>query len=72
MIKIDKNIEKPRHAYNKYPFADMQIGDSFAVNRVDYSGINAFRNSTYIAGRRLGVKFSTLKTESGYRCWRIE
>lgn len=74
-MKIDKNIpisKKNKGKEKKYTFGEMEIGDSFTINRSEqlsvYSCLNYFNkinNTTF--------KIKTGKDESGQlRCWRIE
>ena len=57
-------------ANNKYPFRAMNVGDSFAVpSEID---IHNLRYAAAYFGKRNDRKYSTRKTASGYRCWRIE
>jgi hypothetical protein len=53
----------------KYPFATMEVGDSFTCGVEDY---NSVRVGCHIHGKKYGKKFSTRRTPSGgLRCWRI-
>lgn len=52
----------------KYPFGDMQIGDSFAVNG-DIRTRLVSAASRY--GARNNKKFSIRKDGDAFRCWRI-
>lgn len=68
MYKIEKNIPYPvRGLKTKYPFAQMEIGDSFVAT--------AHRNSVAVAairyGKKTGARF-TVSTHGGVvRCWRV-
>jgi hypothetical protein len=72
MIAVEKNIPMPppgKPPGNKrYPWSEMNVGDSFAVPAS--ISIDAFRrNHRTRAGRRFKVR----KTPDGtYRCWRVE
>ncbi len=66
-MKLDKNIPIPK----KYPFAEMQVGDSFVIA----DGVK--RTTVSVAsiryGKATGKKFTTRKVLEGvYRCWRTE
>jgi hypothetical protein len=66
-MKIDKGIPIP----NRWPFAEMKPGDSFAIPE----GFQ--RQSVAVAAMRYGkkhkMKFSTRKMpDNTYRCWRTE
>lgn len=64
-ISIDKSIPFPRRALKSvYPFAEMEIGDSFFV---DEQG----SVSTKTAEDRLGFKFKTRRINGGCRVWRV-
>lgn len=66
-MKVDKNVPLP----SKWPFKDMQVGDSFAVPE----GVG--RTTVSIAalryGRKHGGKFTVrLMPDRSFRCWRVE
>lgn len=75
---IEKNVPIPENAGHKgnhspYPFAGMEIGDSFFVpcekgrdHRVSAAAAN------YARRKHAGKKFSTRRTSTGVRCWRIQ
>lgn len=62
---IDKGVPLPR----RYPFADMQVGDSFLVPE----GVK--RSNVSVAAKRYGDRhgaaFTVRKVPEGLRCWRI-
>jgi len=64
--KIEKKIPLPR----KYPFDEMEVGDSFELPT------NWKRTTVAVAalryGKVTGTKFSIRKTPEGFRCWRIK
>lgn len=64
---IEKNIPLPM----KYPFAQMDVNDSFAVPAsVNRSTVNV---SAMRFGRKHGMKFTVRQMPDGtLRCWRIE
>ena len=77
MIKIDKDIpiaaHPPKTKVSKYPWPDMEVGDSFflpGIKTADFSG------AAHSAGLRTGKKFSLRSvTEDGVegaRCWRVK
>ena len=66
--KIDKRVPLPLARLGKYPWREMQVGDSFLVEREDQRAMGA-KAST--AGRRLGRKFATRVVEGGIRVWRV-
>jgi hypothetical protein len=66
-MNIDKNFKIPA----KFPFKDMQVGDSFAVPP------NVKRPAVNVAamrfGRKHGMKFTVRQMpDKSFRCWRIE
>jgi hypothetical protein len=66
MIKIDKQIPIP-NGRNKYPFAEMEIGDSFFVANVRSSNIQLRYYKPKQFTRRSVVKDGV----QGVRVWRI-
>jgi len=68
--KIEKGIPLQRE-HTLYPFGEMEIGDSFAV-AADVTERRRVVSSAHSYGKKNGKKFSTRKTEDGYRCWRVE
>ena len=76
MFEIEKNIPIPISVYNKYPFGEMEVGDSFfvSVKNEDRHVIGNNIRSAARSGRWGDGKFTTkwIKAETGYRCWRIE
>lgn len=76
MIKIDKNIPFParptgRGQPPKYPWKQMEVGDSFYIDQDS----NKFRNSPNGCTRGLRKKgwlFSIRKEGTGSRVWRIK
>ena len=77
MIEIEKNIPAPTRwegfRSRQYPFASMQIGDSFFVEGTErkiktHMLVNASR---WAKREGLDRKFSIKKEETGYRLWRI-
>ena len=66
-VEIEKQIPVPK----KYPFHQMQVGDSFAVPpdiRRQTVSVAALRY-----GRNHGMKFVVrMMPDRSYRCWRIE
>ena len=71
-IKIDKNVPLPkRSGARKYPWASMQVGDSFFISLLSMPT----RNSLYACAKWAGIKISVNSvTEDGVRgvrVWRI-
>jgi hypothetical protein len=73
---IEKGIPMPaRIGKTVYPFADMQVGDSFSIPASE----DAKKRSTQVAragwahGKKDGKKFSIRQTpEGGLRVWRVK
>lgn len=65
-FKIEKGVPIPggRH---KYPFAQMEIGDSFEVTGEDMRKIYSAASNS---GGRHGRSYRTRVTENGIRVWR--
>jgi hypothetical protein len=83
-IAIDKNIPAPagtRGRPARYPFADMEVGDSFAVplagetwgKGTSDKAVSRLSNASNSFGKRNNWKFVTRsrKAEGVVRCWRI-
>ncbi len=66
-MNVDKNVPIPK----KYPFAQMQVGDSFVI--ADSIKRTTVSVASIRYGKATGKKFTTRKMPEGvYRCWRIE
>ena len=83
MIEIEKNVPMPegRGLSGRFPFGDMKVGDSFAVDvppdtlAVHVGSFAArIRNTANHCAKKGGMKFSTLLVEGKkrVRVWRIE
>jgi hypothetical protein len=74
MFTIDKGIEIPkrnrRGPVTKYPFGEMNVGDSIRVPRSLYKKTY---NAAWAHGRVHNQKFSARRqSKTIYRIWRIE
>jgi len=76
MYNVEKDIPvckiksgRPDNRGSKYPFASMEVGDSFLVGQ-EQMEIKRVISAASIWGKRLNMRFSVLNTEDGYRCWR--
>lgn len=69
-MKIEKGIPVPKvgDAMRKFPFDQMEVGDSFLINGAEPGKVSG---AAYHYGRTHQKKFSIQKTEDGHRCWRI-
>jgi len=65
-MKIEKSVPMPTER-NKYPFREMDIGDSFLVEVDVVKVISA----AHAWGKVNNKKFSIKKVDAGHRCWRV-
>ena len=68
---IEKGVPAPEARYrNKYPFGEMEVGDSFFVPGGEAGKLS---NSASVYARYHGrkLKFSARKVEGGARVWRV-
>lgn len=84
MYEIEKDVPRPQRGstLRKYPFAGMEIGDSFFAPLGKFKTLESLRAGIYQCIRlsRRGTrvpanwKFTihTEKENNGVRCWRIE
>lgn len=79
MIKIQKGIAIPtraRKSNNKYPFAQMEVGDSFFVKdtKTPDKTRNTLASAVWYYKKRNGSKtnFYTKMYVTGVRVWRVE
>lgn len=72
VFEVERDVPRPAHRKTRphiYPFREMEPGDSF---RVPGDLVTRVRSAAKEHGRRYEKKFSVLKTDEGYRCWRTE
>src|SRR5690606_14294925 len=72
LFKVEKGIPVPpvkQGPYSRYPWLQMEVGDSFFVPGVEYS---AFKQQPSNAGRRYGRKYASRSVDGGVRVWRVE
>lgn len=72
MYEIEKNIPIPdpnKGRKSKYPFATMQVGDSFFVSDKKQTVIGSCASA--YSKRNPDVKFTVRVAEGGVRCWRV-
>ena len=73
--KIEKNIPMPtghRPLFGNLPFAEMEVGDSFAVNGAIAPQTVAYLSAVFSRRQDPRWKFKVAKIDAGHRCWRIE
>ena len=75
MIQIDDGVPMPPERNgprSRYPFSEMEVGQSFLVGNIDARLVHSVRMAAYNAGLSGERKFSTRKTTAGLRVWRIK
>jgi hypothetical protein len=66
-VKIEKGVPMPGLGVGrsrKYPWREMEVGDSFVIQKSAYA-------QAQLASKRTGFKFSVRKVDGAYRVWRI-
>lgn len=72
MFKIEKGVEAPAGTKRrKYPFQDMDIGDSFFIEDASPRHNHQIYAAASYAGSRHGKTFTVRTVEGGYRVWRL-
>lgn len=77
-FKIEKNVEMPNQQRGrncKYPFKDMQIGDSFSCGEYSRDNMTKFSNAGRVWSNKVnaGYKFQCRKFDDGtFRMWRVK
>ena len=73
VVTVEKNIDMPvmRVTASKYPYDEMEVGDSFMVTSERISMINTMCGVNKKKGEELGMKFIAKRVEGGVRVWRI-
>ena len=72
--QIDKDIPVPEKKGNKYPWGDMEPGDSFSVGLAGTSNLRMSLTSSarYWANKNCQTaKFCTREIDGGIRIWRL-
>lgn len=69
-FKIDKNIPMPTRRYSKYPFNEMEVGDSFFVEGKSNALLSIAKY--FAKSQKLDWKFTVRKEVNGTRIWRIK
>ena len=70
MYKIDKNIPLPKRIA-KYPFADMDVGDSFFAKDKSCGTLYA-ASIKFRRDNKLDWKFTIQPEGTGARIWRVK
>lgn len=73
MYAIEKNVPAPPAAQStrRYPFPDMEVGDSFFVQTESARTNPRLRSCAALYGKRHGKKFRVRSVDGGSRVWRI-
>lgn len=75
MITIEKGVEMPVGGVRKrmkYPYGEMEVGDSFVVENDCSSRMVNVCGMNRKMGLKLGRKFTARKQDDGIRVWRVE
>lgn len=76
-MKLEKNIPLPetRGRRPTYPFAEMEVGDSFEVEIIGREPLQRARNRAFNAARQHGLlhgkKFAVRTFADSARIWRV-
>lgn len=74
MYVIEKNIPVPPGNHSKYPFAKMEVGDSFLVKsegKEPKNLISSIRQASYNCTKKSGMKFRARIEGENVRVWRV-
>lgn len=73
MITVEKDVKMPPATGSKYPFTEMEIGDSFFLpdNGDDTNTMPRLRGAASAHAKKFGKRFATRAVEGGIRCWRL-
>lgn len=72
MFKIEKNVALPKHARTcKYPFADMDVGDSFVAPNTNRIALYAAAHQ-WTKRDATGKKFIVREEGNDARIWRTK
>ena len=73
-ITVDKNRPIPPLTNRRYPFGQMEVGDSFwlPIGQNEEQTKNNIRCAASAYGRRKNMRFSVRKSEGGLRVWRVK
>lgn len=69
-ITIDHDTPLPEDGQHRavYPWADMQVGSSFALPRAKYATLKA---AAYLRGKRHGERYTVRVRGDEARVWRV-
>ena len=75
--KLEKNVPLPNDleymgAKRKYPWLEMEVGDSFAIPEGRHESVRTASAAWVLRHPERDMRFSVRKLEDGtYRCWRV-
>lgn len=71
-FKIETGVPIPTVCgkQERYPFGEMEVGNSFSFEGVEVSNVRQAA-SQHKRRKKNKVKFTVRKTLNGYRCWRV-
>lgn len=70
MIRIDTNVDLPQ-SRTKYPFADMQVGDSILFKDERQATSARVAAVRYAQRHEPDCTYTLRKVEDGWRLWRV-
>jgi len=74
--KVDKKLPMPTfrtRTSSRYPFGEMDVGDSFHVPSIDVASGKSLRQTSYAANRKhQGKVFRVADAEGGFRVFRVK
>jgi hypothetical protein len=71
--KIDKSVPMPANVQTtreKYPLAELEVGDSFFVALTDPKQVKNLRSSMAVRAKKLEIKIAAFADDTGVRVWR--
>lgn len=69
MLKIDKGVPYTGRRSTKYPWDQMEVGDSIFFSN-EYK-VATVRQSAYKYAKAAGMKFAVGVVQGGFRVWRL-
>jgi hypothetical protein len=69
-IEIEKGVPITGKSRQRFPFKDMEVGDSFFIK--DGKNKSAYSSAAGFARRHPAFAFTVRKINGGIRVWRIE
>lgn len=68
MIKIEKGVPLPVHKSTRYPWHDLEIGDSFIISDRTRGSVSSLAS---YQGKRTGKTFRVSEDGDCFRVWRV-